>query len=179
MFQRILVALERSDSALILLDEAIALAKATGASLKLLHVFNGFEEGYANPIYPGIDGLYAPLHDEVMRTYFEHWEEGQKIGMEWLKSLAQRAETAAVPIEISQQLGDPGTQICAIAQEWNADLILVGRRGRKGLTEFLLGSVSNYVLHHATCSVLTVQGYTTSASSPVKVPSKTQQSAVV
>ncbi len=38
-----------------------------------------------------------------------------------------------------------------------ADLIVLGRRGRTGLAEALLGSVSNYVLHHAPCSVLVVQ----------------------
>ncbi len=39
-----------------------------------------------------------------------------------------------------------------------ADLIVVGRRGRSGLSELILGSASNYVLHHAPCSVLTLQG---------------------
>jgi hypothetical protein len=34
----------------------------------------------------------------------------------------------------------------------------MGRRGRTGISELLLGSVSNYVTHHATCSVLIVQG---------------------
>lgn len=47
--------------------------------------------------------------------------------------------------------------ICELARNWNADLIILGRRGRTGLSELLLGSVSNYVLHHAPCSVLTVQ----------------------
>ncbi|MEO0350033.1 MAG: universal stress protein, partial [Cyanobacteria bacterium P01_A01_bin.15] len=42
--------------------------------------------------------------------------------------------------------------------QWNADLIMMGRRGRSGFSELLLGSVSNYVMHHAPCSVLTVQG---------------------
>ena len=40
-------------------------------------------------------------------------------------------------------------------------LIMVGNRGRSGRTEFLLGSVSNYVMHHATSSVLIVQGTNT------------------
>lgn len=36
----------------------------------------------------------------------------------------------------------------------------MGRRGHKGLSEILLGSVSNYVVHHAPCSVLVLQGLT-------------------
>jgi len=37
-------------------------------------------------------------------------------------------------------------------------LVVVGRRGHSGLSELFLGSVSNYVLHRAPCSVLTIQG---------------------
>ncbi|RMG10302.1 MAG: universal stress protein, partial [Cyanobacteria bacterium J055] len=37
-------------------------------------------------------------------------------------------------------------------------LIIVGRRGRQGIEEAVLGSVSNYVVHHAPCSVLAIQG---------------------
>ncbi|MCZ8054719.1 MAG: universal stress protein, partial [Microcystis sp. LE19-12.2C] len=47
--------------------------------------------------------------------------------------------------------------ICKVAREENIDLIVIGRRGRSGLGELFLGSVSNYVLHHAPCSVLIVQ----------------------
>ncbi|NEO28803.1 MAG: universal stress protein, partial [Kamptonema sp. SIO4C4] len=35
--------------------------------------------------------------------------------------------------------------------------VIIGRRGRVGLSEILLGSVSNYVLHHAPCAVMVVQ----------------------
>ena len=43
-----------------------------------------------------------------------------------------------------------------MANSWQADMIIVGNRGRSGLSEFFLGSVSNYVMHHAPCSVLVV-----------------------
>ncbi|MGF1673753.1 MAG: universal stress protein, partial [Rivularia sp. (in: cyanobacteria)] len=51
----------------------------------------------------------------------------------------------------------PGYMICNVARSREVDLIVVGRHGRTGLSEFFLGSVSNYVLHHAPCSVLTIQ----------------------
>jgi nucleotide-binding universal stress UspA family protein len=49
--------------------------------------------------------------------------------------------------------GDPKAVILAYAEKWGADLILVASRGLKGLDRLLMGSVSNAVLHHATCSV--------------------------
>jgi nucleotide-binding universal stress UspA family protein len=53
--------------------------------------------------------------------------------------------------------GDPGHSICESAQNWGADLIVLGRRGRTGFAEAFLGSVSNYVVHHASCSVFVIQ----------------------
>ena len=49
--------------------------------------------------------------------------------------------------------GDPKSQIIDVAKEWPADLIVVGSHGRKGLSRFLMGSVSEAVVHHAHCSV--------------------------
>lgn len=45
------------------------------------------------------------------------------------------------------------TEVVADADEFNADLIVIGSTGRTGLSRFLLGSVSKGILHHAHCSV--------------------------
>jgi len=49
--------------------------------------------------------------------------------------------------------GDPKSSIIDLATEWRADLIVLGSHGRKGLNRFLLGSVSEAVARHASCSV--------------------------
>ena len=72
--------------------------------------------------------------------------------------MCQQATQLGVKAEFSQNIGEPSRIICDIAQNWEADVIVIGRRGRRGLSELLMGSVSNYVLHHASCSVFTVQG---------------------
>jgi nucleotide-binding universal stress UspA family protein len=61
-----------------------------------------------------------------------------------------------IKTEFTQIPGNPGQTIKKIAQNWDADLIVMGSRGRTGLSELVLGSVSNYVMHHAPCSVLIV-----------------------
>lgn len=164
MFRRILVALDRTDSANAVLEAGMTIAKPPGTHLMLLHVASVFEDGYSAPFYPGIDGIYAPVEEEVLKNYFSRWNALQQESLEWLKTIADRPMSQGISTEFSQNVGDPGQVICNIAHTWEADLVVIGRRGRKGVTEALLGSVSNYVVHHADCSVLTVQGVPMSSS---------------
>ncbi|MEL6910326.1 MAG: universal stress protein [Cyanobacteria bacterium J06629_2] len=53
--------------------------------------------------------------------------------------------------------GQLSSTICEFAHSCQADVIAIGRRGHSGLQEMFLGSVSNYVVHHAPCSILLVQ----------------------
>lgn len=48
----------------------------------------------------------------------------------------------------------PGEGICKIAKEVNADLIITGTRGMGSVRRTLLGSVSDYILHHAHVPVI-------------------------
>lgn len=172
MFQKILIALDRSDSSQQVFAEAIALAKATQASVMLLHVLSPFDGEYPGSVYPAIDGIYPGLHRETVQIYANQWQEFEQEALESLRSLSQTAIAAGVAAEFSQNFGDPGRTICEIAHTWGADLIIVGRQGRSGLSEFFVGSVSNYVLHHAPCSVLTVQGLMKASQSDHQPQSK-------
>jgi len=53
--------------------------------------------------------------------------------------------------------GHPANEILSMAEEWNADLIIVGSHGRQGIKRFLLGSVSSAIVSRAPCSVLVVK----------------------
>ena len=54
-------------------------------------------------------------------------------------------------------LGEPRSVILDTAKDWRADLIVVGSHGKRGLDRFLLGSVSEAVAIHASCSVRVVR----------------------
>jgi nucleotide-binding universal stress UspA family protein len=55
------------------------------------------------------------------------------------------------------EAGDPKVRIIDHAKEWRADLIVVGSHGLRGLSRFLMGSVSEAVTRHAGCSVEVVR----------------------
>jgi nucleotide-binding universal stress UspA family protein len=119
----------------------------------LLHVLSQEEEGSPDAlIYPNID-YYPGWNEQTFKLYQEHWDKFKNESLQMLQSFSAQANTSGINTEFTQNTGSPGQKICELATVWNADLIIMGRRGRSGLAEFFLGSVSNYVLHHAPCSV--------------------------
>ncbi|MBF2001154.1 MAG: universal stress protein [Synechococcales cyanobacterium C42_A2020_086] len=157
MHQRILVAINHSTGSEQVFKEALELAKATGAKLMLLHVLSSDETGGFDLLSMGIP--YASLVvSELAEAHRKQWEAYEKKSLELLRSYAEKAAAADVPTEFTQNFGDSGRTICKIAETWEADLIVMGRRGLTGLEEWLSDSVSNYVIRHAPCSVFIVQG---------------------
>ena len=53
--------------------------------------------------------------------------------------------------------GKPGERLCQVAFDEGAEMIVVGTRGHGKLRRTILGSVSDYVVHHAHCPVVTVR----------------------
>jgi len=70
-----------------------------------------------------------------------------------------RAEAAKnnVPIQIVIMQGDPAKVIIELAKAKSYDLIIMGTRGRSSFKELLIGSVSQKVMHHASCPVMVVR----------------------
>ena len=151
MFHKILVTLDNSNVDMHVFDEAVSLAQATGAHLRLLYVMPASDVGYAEPY--------------TFRQPNPHQ----------LRSLVEAAHAAGVQADFTEHLGDPAVDICAIAQRWNADLIVIGRRRLSRLAELLQGSVSNYVLHHAPCPVLVVQETKSAAKPSAAKPSASRE----
>ena len=74
-----------------------------------------------------------------------------------LKEAAENVEGAGVKVDTFAREGDAADAILDVAEETNADLIVVGNKGMTGTKRFLLGSVPNKVSHHAPCSVLIIR----------------------
>jgi nucleotide-binding universal stress UspA family protein len=157
MFQRILVGVDSSINSWQVFESAIEVAKGNKAKVMIEHVLSGEEEG--SPVLPPVaTGYYFPMVSvDTYQYYRNQWDAYEKKGLALLEIFANKAKSVGVDAETKQSLGSPGRQVCETARLWSADLVVTGRRGHTGLSELFLGSVSNYILHHAPCSVLIVQ----------------------
>ncbi|HEY9642001.1 MAG TPA: universal stress protein [Coleofasciculaceae cyanobacterium] len=154
-FKRILVAIDYSSLSQIVFDQALELAKTNQAMLMLFHCANG-ESVTLSPPFSGEFGISPQFISQVYQSeFFRVNQEIQQI-QSVLQQFYAMATREGVVAEYAYKIAEPGQGLCHMAQQWEADLVMMGRRGRKGLTEALLGSVSNYVLHHAPCPVLVI-----------------------
>jgi universal stress protein A len=138
MYRHILVGVDLSQDAEQVLAKAIHIAQACNAQLSIAHVLEPISFGYGGDL---------PLDTGDMQNL-------QVSGAE--KELQLLAKNANYPIIQEHVLvGQPATELHYLAQQQEADLIIIGSHGKKGFA-LLLGSTPNSVLHGATCDVLAV-----------------------
>jgi nucleotide-binding universal stress UspA family protein len=158
MSEKILLAIDRSAHNQRVFAAGLALAQAQPSQLLLLHVLSSEEEESPLPLPPSVKRMYWAKGNELdIATWQQQWQAYEDSGLQLLKTFAAQGEPQKLAIEFRQIMGSPGHCICRMAHQWGADLIVMGSRGRSGLRELVMGSVSNYVLHHGPCDVLIVR----------------------
>ncbi|MFP3296779.1 MAG: universal stress protein [Vulcanisaeta sp.] len=141
LISKILVGYDGSKAGDKALEYAIGIAKSFNAKLYILHVI---EEG---KIAIAPDSTMYPSLIETM----------EKQGRDLLNKALENAKNAGVDAEALLEVGtDAAETIINVANRLNVDIIIVGSRGLKGLTRFLLGSVSEKVVRYANKPVLVV-----------------------
>jgi nucleotide-binding universal stress UspA family protein len=145
MFKSIVVGTDGSDTANQAVREAVDLARAVGAKLELV---SAYEPVPAQRLAE--ERRQAP---EDMQWAISPREDVDST----LDSAAELAKQAGVTVDVYPRQGDPADAILDVAEEQEADLIVVGNKGMTGAKRFLLGSVPNKVSHHAPCSVLIIR----------------------
>ncbi len=156
-FQKILVAIDNSQSTQAVFEQGLGLALFARGNLMLLHCLASDLVGEPMVPIPIELGLYPEMMDRSYDAWHIRYENQRSQGQAILRHYCEIGTQQGIPTEFDLSIGEPSLCLCQTAKNWGADLIVLGRRGRTGLTEALLGSVSNYVLHHAPCSVLVVQ----------------------
>jgi nucleotide-binding universal stress UspA family protein len=163
MFNQILVAINYSAGSKQVFDKALFLAKANQGNLILLHVLS-IEEEDSPAMSPYLIQhkdrcIHVDFH--IMRRaiaiYNQEWSDFKQEGLKLLRFLTEKAIAAGVSTEFSQITGHPSSTICEFAHSCHADIIVMGKGEHLGFKRMFLGSVSNYVIHHAPCSILLVQ----------------------
>jgi nucleotide-binding universal stress UspA family protein len=157
-FKKILVAVDYSPATPEIFNRALELAQTYGSRLLVFHClqrqFSSIPDAMA---YAGIGGYSGVYSQEIIELEEQLIAEATEELLAWLSSFLRQAKNKGVGAETDYAVGDSGRKICETAENWGADLIVIGRRGRTGLSELFLGSTSNYILHHASCSVLVIQ----------------------
>lgn len=80
-------------------------------------------------------------------------EDEEKRARELVNCSSQALRRAGFKVDCTVCKGDPREGILDFAEEWQADVIVLGSRGHTALEQFLLGSTSDTVMRHAHCSV--------------------------
>jgi len=157
-FKKIFAALDDSELGRRVFTQALELALSDRAQVMLFNCVTVSTVGQTAVPIPVDLGLNVELMDQAYQAQRLRLERDVKQASGLLKNYCDAAATKGLQVEFDCKMdGDPGHCICESAENWGADLIVLGRRGRTGFTEAFLGSVSNYVVHHASCSVLVIQ----------------------
>jgi len=147
MYRRILVPIDGSPTARAGLDEAIRLARQTGASLRIFHAID-------DPFTAlGIDEVVtAPRNVDALLEQNAHRIVDESM-------LAARQGGVYADSEIEDRLHGPLQDLVAkAALEWKADLIVMGTHGHRGMVRMLLGSDAEQILRVAPVPVMLVHG---------------------
>jgi nucleotide-binding universal stress UspA family protein len=145
MFDRIVVGTDGSETATEAVRTAVELAKLSNAKLEIVSAYEPVPQSRLKDEGEGISGDVAygvnPREDVLLV----------------LGNAAAVAKKAKVEVVTHPMEGDPADAILDVAEDNNADLVLVGNKGMTGAKRFLLGSVPNKISHHAPCDVWIVK----------------------
>jgi nucleotide-binding universal stress UspA family protein len=146
MFSSIVVGTDGSETAREAVKQAVELAGRLDATVHLVSAYEpvsrlGLRDGPTGQVAAGAEWAVHQL-GEVEAT---------------LAEAAAVARRAGVAVAVYARQGDAADAILDVAEERNADLVIIGNKGLTGAKRFLLGSVPNKVSHYAPCSVMIIR----------------------
>ncbi len=152
MYERIVVAFDGSETSTRALDEAVRLARNQNARLRLVHVVD------TSSLYHGDE---SDRSSELEKAWCDA---GHRLVEQGLVRVSRQDLTVETSVCCTGKARIP-EQIVEEARRWQADLIVLGTHGRRGLNRLLLGSVAEAVVRISPISVLLVR-----ASGPQQPP---------
>jgi nucleotide-binding universal stress UspA family protein len=146
VFTRIVVGTDGSETAAEAVRQASELARISGSRLDVVSAYEPVPR--------------QRLRDESREAPGDvqyEFTEREDVNLTLDNAAAGAKKTGVEEVQTHAREGDPADAIIDVAEEVNADLIVVGNKGMTGARRFLLGSVPNKVSHHAPCSVVIIR----------------------
>jgi nucleotide-binding universal stress UspA family protein len=139
-FKRILVPIDGSDTSSKALRVALDMAKETGGQVRLVHCLN--ELAYQGE-------FTVQVHQEARASAQAVLSDGLKVA----NAAGANADTKLIEFA-AQRLGE---SIADAAREFEADLVVVGSHGRRGMGRVLLGSGAEQIIRTSSVPVLVIR----------------------
>jgi nucleotide-binding universal stress UspA family protein len=134
---KILMGIDDSKFSEDVLRAVVTQIRTENTEVRVLHVLQS-----SVPAPPQMAPGYAPeLEDQIKPAH------------ELVERIAEELRRAGFKVDAAVEVGDIRERIIDAAEDWGAELIVVGSHGKRGIQRFLLGSVAEFVARHAKCSV--------------------------
>jgi nucleotide-binding universal stress UspA family protein len=146
VFTRIVVGTDGSETASEAVRQAAEMARLSGSRLDVVSAYEPIPRQRIQE-----ESREAP--GDVQYEFTER----EDVNLTLDNALAGARRAGVEDVQTHAKEGDPADAIIDVAEEINADLIVVGNKGMTGARRFLLGSVPNKVSHHAPCSVIIIR----------------------
>jgi nucleotide-binding universal stress UspA family protein len=144
MYKRILVAVDGSKTSRGAFEAAIHLAASFGATLRAYYVVEN------TPMY-----FEAPGYDPgILQKQFV--QQGKELTVELTQAMQARNVSGDVTVGEASPSDDVPTLVLKAAADYNADLLVMGTHGRRGMQRLILGSVAERCVRQSTLPVLLV-----------------------
>jgi nucleotide-binding universal stress UspA family protein len=142
MIMKILLAIDDSACSREALRFMVGQVKEQEVEVRVLSVVEPVSVYISADVFPH----FAPQVEEIE-------EDRKKQANELVAGVTKQLQQGRCKATGVVDIGDAKTKILENASQWQADLIVMGSHGWKGVNRFLLGSVSEAVARHAPCSV--------------------------
>lgn len=153
-FTHILVPIDFSANAAVAIDVAVALARAVGGTIELVHVY-------------GVPAIMLPDGSTFASSPSELLSVTERVEAE-LSAAKQAAVAGAAGVAVVAQslMGAPADEIVRLAGSGRYDVVVMGTHGRTGLRRLLMGSIAESVVRRSPIPVLTVRGAASDSGAP-------------
>ncbi|MDF2464651.1 MAG: universal stress protein [Ramlibacter sp.] len=146
MYRRILVALDGSETSIRALTASLNLARQGGGRVRMVHVVE--ELAYLGGFDP-----YGASSGDLIKVIRENAEKVLANGLAAAQSAGVEADTVLYD-NFGERLPEA---VADAAKQWNADLIVVGTHGRRGIGRVLMGSGAEQIIRVSPVPVLVIR----------------------